>query len=67
MWHTIDTAPNDGKPYLAIDKNGKMAVLNQPPGCAPGKWDKFGADWHGSFLPFKEVYWTALPKKPVMP
>lgn len=64
-WYHIDTAPNDGTFYLAVDKDGDMRVMNGPKGCAPGIWHKTGKKWHGSSIStFKATHWTALPNKP---
>ena len=65
-WYSSVSAPRDGKFFLAW--NGKrMAVINWPPGCAPGVWeyDKKIKDWIGGatsgFSNYFET-WMPLPK-----
>ena len=52
QWHPIDTAPSDGRFFLAVNISdpSSMMVVNWPVGCHPGKWyyDKRLKEWFGS-------------------
>lgn len=64
-WRPIETAPKDGKKYLATD--GKFfLVLNEPPNHARGRWTKRGKTWYGAaeFGANDMTHWMPLPPAP---
>ena len=63
-WLPFDSAPKDGKQFVAW--NGEeMAILNQPPGCALGCWEKHKGTWHGAMVRFNNpTHWMPKPKTP---
>ena len=63
-WQPIETAPNDGKQFICWNGN-EMAILNQPPGCAIGRWHKTSGKWNGGFVSFdKPTHWMPIPEAP---
>lgn len=79
QWHPIDTAPRDGKFFLAINiaDSSSMMIVNWPAGCAPGGWyyDKRLKEWFGSAYIHRKsagsysrqnsfTHWTELSNPP---
>lgn len=52
QWHPIDTAPSNGKFFLAVNISDpcNMMIVNWPAGCDPGRWyyDEKLREWFGS-------------------
>jgi uncharacterized protein DUF551 len=64
-WQPIATAPEDGTFYLGTD--GKfMMVVNQPEGCARGRWGKRRGEWFGMATAGADelTHWMPLPEPP---
>lgn len=63
-WKPIETAPNDGSQFIVF--NGEeMLILNQPQGCALGRWIKNKYRWYGSFVRLDNpTHWMELPEPP---
>jgi len=62
-WLPIESAPRDGRFYLAYE-NGEMFVQNSPPGCYAGVWHKYRSNWTGSSDGKNPTHWTPLPAPP---
>ena len=63
-WQPIGTAPKDGKYFICFNGD-EMMILNQPPGCAIGRWHKTRGKWNGAFERFDNpTHWMPLPEAP---
>jgi hypothetical protein len=70
QWKSIDSAPKDGSPVLAIDQNGDHQVLSwrrrEPYGKPIGdsKWRIANYKHFGEQTYWHPTHWMPLPAKP---
>ena len=63
MWNPISSFPRDGEYRFVRDPKKKLKILNYPPNCHLGEWEKSkSGEWHGSFSTFEAVEWAEIPK-----
>ena len=64
-WKPINTAPKNGKKFLAYCENGTIMTLNEPKGHALGAWTKQGSRWSGTAVSWpKPTHWMPMPPSP---
>lgn len=66
-WQPIATAPRDGTEFCAWGKRVGRQVVNWPPNCQIGRWDKVAdKGWRGGACRHAEgfTHWQPLPDAP---
>jgi hypothetical protein len=67
QWQPIATAPRDGTEFCAWSKRAGRQIVNWPPNCQIGRWDKItDKRWVGGSRRDAEgfTHWIPLPEPP---
>lgn len=64
MWREWSTRPGDGT-FFVCWNGTQMKILNEPPECCLGYWEKHKDEWFGAMVRFDGgTHWMPLPAVP---